>query len=118
MKKLVIVLVLVMTAVTGNQQRVAVKTSDLQKSITDRITKDYPGYFISNADHVVANNVTTFEVVITKSYNSVTLAFDKDGKFLNAIALKSGIPERSPGSKSLAHHKHGSKPKADKRSGE
>ena len=109
------VLTLVMAAMAANAQRIAIKTSDLQKPITEKITRDYPGYIIAKADKVVENNVTTFEVVITRDYNSETLAFDRDGKFMNKIALKSGIPEKSPGSKSLAHHKPGSRTKAGKK---
>lgn len=112
MKKLMFALALVMAAMAANAQRNAVKTSDLQKSITGMIAKDYPGYVISNADRVVTKKGTTYEVVITKGYNTETLAFDSDGKFINLIAIKSGIPEKSPGSKSLAHHKPVSRTKA------
>jgi hypothetical protein len=112
MKKLMFASALVMAAMAANAQRIAIKTSDLQKSITDIIAKDYQGYVISNADQVVTKKVTTYEVVITKGYNSETLAFDKDGKFKNLIGFKSGIPEKSPGSKSLAHYKPGSGSKA------
>lgn len=111
MKKPVFVLALMMAAMAVNAQRIAVKTSDLQKSITEMIAKDYPGYVISKADQVAANNVTTFEVVIIRGYNSETLAFDKDGKFLNKIAAKSGMPYKSPERRSLAHNKPASRSK-------
>lgn len=109
------ILVLTVLAMTVNAQRTAVKTADLQKPITDWITKDYAGFTITKADKVVANNVTTFEVVVTKGSNSETLVFDKDGKFMNKMALKSGSPEKPAGSSSTAHHKPEAKPKAGKK---
>ena len=114
MKKLMFVLVLVLATAAVNAQRTAVKISDLQKSITDRITKDYAGYVITKADKVIARNETTFEVVISKGSTSETLVFDKDGKFMHRMALKSGTPEKSSGAKNLAHHKPGSKARAGK----
>ena len=113
MKKLMFALALVMAAMAANAQRIVIKTSDLQKSITGMIAKDYPGYVISKADKVVTKKDTTYEVVITKGYNSETLAFDRDGKFINKVAIKSGIPEKSQGSKSLANHKPASRSRKD-----
>ncbi|HNR41651.1 MAG TPA: hypothetical protein PKL65_05415 [Bacteroidales bacterium] len=116
MKKLMFILVLAVLAMTVDAQRTAVKTADLQKSITDWITKDYAGFAITKADKVVANNVTTFEVVITKGSNSETLVFDKDGKFMHKMALKSGSPEKhTAGSSPMAHHKPETKPKTGKK---
>ena len=43
MKKLLSVIVLVMSAVIANAQRTPVKVADLQESITDNIAKDYVG---------------------------------------------------------------------------
>jgi hypothetical protein len=102
MKKLMFVLVLVMTAMVVNAQRTPVKVADLQKSITDYITKDYAGFIIKDAAKVVANNVVTFEVAISKGTTSDTLVFDKDGKFLNKLAMKTGTSGKT-GSPHLAH---------------
>jgi hypothetical protein len=94
MKKILFVTVLVMAALVVNAQKTPVKVADLQKSITEYITKDYAGYMIKDAYKNVANNVTTFEVAIAKGTTSETLVFDKDGKFINKMAVKTGTPEK------------------------
>jgi hypothetical protein len=102
MKKLMFIMVLVMTALVVNAQRTPVKVADLQKSITDNITKNYAGFIIKDATKVVENNVVKFEVAITKGSTSETLIFDKDGKFLNKLAMKTGAPVKT-GSSHRAH---------------
>jgi hypothetical protein len=101
MKKLLFVLVLVMGALVVNAQTTPVKVADLQKSITDNITKDYAGFTIKEATKVVANNVTTFNVVITKGTMQETLCYDNNGKFLKKMEAKGGMPksEAKPASK-------------------
>ena len=101
MKKLLFVLVLVMGALVVNAQTTPVKVADLQKSITDNITKDYAGFTIKEATKVVANNVTTFNVVITKGTMQETLCYDNSGKFLKKMEAKGGMPksESKPASK-------------------
>jgi len=90
MKKLLFVLVLVMGALVVNAQRTPVKVADLQKAITDNITKNYVGFTVKDATQVVENNVVTFEVVITKGTTQETLLYDKDGKFLKKLTVKAG----------------------------
>ena len=102
MKKLMIVMVLVLAAMVVNAQRTPVKVADLQKSISDYITKDYTGFIIKDAIKVVANNAVTYEVAIIKGSTSETLVFNKDGKFLNKLAMKTGTPEKT-GSSHIAH---------------
>lgn len=102
MKKLMIVMVLVMAAMVVNAQRTPVKVADLQKSITEYITKDYAGFIIKDATKVEANNAVTYEVAIAKGTTSESLVFDKDGKFLNKLAMKTGAPEKT-GSTHIAH---------------
>ena len=96
------VMVLMMAALVVNAQRTPVKVADLQKSITDNITKDYAGFIIKDATKVVENNVVKYEVAITKGPTSETLVFDKDGKFLNKLAMKTGATGKS-GNTHLAH---------------
>jgi hypothetical protein len=108
MKKILFVTVLVMAALVVNAQKTPVKVADLQKSITEYITKDYAGYMIKDAYKNVANNVTTFEVAIAKGTTSETLVFDKDGKFMNKMAVKTGTPSTNathPTSEKTAHKK-------------
>ena len=49
--------------------KTTIQVADLQKSITDNIAKDYPGFTIKEASSVTANNTTTYDVVVTKRNN-------------------------------------------------
>ena len=62
-----------------------VKTADLPKPITDSIAKDYAGYSIKEANSVKLNNTMTYEVVLSKGTDSMTLVYDKDGNFLKKL---------------------------------
>ena len=90
MKKLLLLMVLIMGALVVNAQRTPVKVADLQKSITDNITKDYAGFTIKEATKVVDKNVTTYEVVVTKGSLQETLCYDGTGKFLKKLEAKGG----------------------------
>jgi hypothetical protein len=67
--------------------RTAVKISDLQKVITDNVAKDYAGFTIKEATSVSLESVITYEVVIVKGTTSETLIYDKDGNFVQKLAL-------------------------------
>jgi len=84
-------MVLVMGALVVNAQRTPVKVADLQKTITDNITKDYVGFVVKEATKVVENNVTTYEVVVTKGAMQETLLYDSTGKFLKKLEAKGGM---------------------------
>jgi hypothetical protein len=101
MKKLLFVMVLVMGALVVNAQRTPVKVADLHKSITENIAKDYVGFTIKEATKVVENNVTTFNVVVTKGTMQETLCYDNAGKFLKKLEAKGGMakPEAAPATK-------------------
>ena len=77
-----------MGALVVNAQRTPVKVADLQKYITDNITKDYVGFTIKDATKVVENNIVTYEVVVAKGTTQETLLYNKDGKFLKNLTLK------------------------------
>lgn len=94
MKRVLFIMVLMMAALVVNAQRTPVKVADLQKAITDNIAKDYVGFTIKEATNVVANNVVSYEVVVVKGATSETLLYDKDGKFLNKVTMKSGTTEK------------------------
>ena len=83
-----------MGALVVNAQRTPVNVADLQKAITDNITKDYVGFTVKDATQVVENNVVTFEVVITKGTTQGTLLYDKDGKFLKKVTEKAGTVKK------------------------
>jgi hypothetical protein len=96
MKKLLIVLVLVMGAFIVNAQKTPVKLADLPKAITDNVAKDYVGFTIKDANKDVANNVTTYNVVVTKGTTQETLCYDANGKFLKKMEAKSGMAKEAP----------------------
>jgi hypothetical protein len=96
MKKLLFVMVLVMSAMVVNAQKTPVKVADLQKSITDNITKDYAGFTIKEATKVVENNVVTFDVVVVKGTTQETLCYDNTGKFLKKMGAKVGAAKPAP----------------------
>jgi archaellum component FlaG (FlaF/FlaG flagellin family) len=110
MKKLLSVLVFLMAvgAMNAQQTRTPVKVTDLNKAITDNITKDYAGFIIKDATQIVNNGATTYEVVISKGTTSETLLYDNAGKFLNKVNMtagtagKSGMTKKS-GSGHMAH---------------
>jgi hypothetical protein len=98
MKKVLIVLVLMMSVIAVNAQAVktpgtkaksihtAVKVADLPKGITDNVTKDYAGFTIKEASSATANNVVTYHVVIVKGTDTETLVYNKDGVFVKKLA--------------------------------
>jgi hypothetical protein len=106
MKKLLFVMVLLMGVLVVNAQmdttkvktttttmsaqqavRTPVKPADLLKPITDNVAKDYAGYSIKEATSVKVNNTVTYEVVLFKGVESVTLVYDKDGNFLKKLEM-------------------------------
>jgi len=91
MKKfLTLFVIFAMAALSVNAQRTPVKPGELQKAITDNITKDYAGFTIKDASKVVMNNVTTFEVVVVKGMSQETLCYDNAGKFIKKIGAAEG----------------------------
>jgi hypothetical protein len=94
MKKLLFITVFFLAALIVNAQRTPVKSADLLKGITENVAKDYAGFTIKNATKVVANNVTTFEVVVVKGTTSETLLYDNTGKFTKKVTVKSGTTEK------------------------
>jgi hypothetical protein len=97
MKKVLFVLVLMMSVLAVNAQtsktsttkakttHAVVQVADLQKPITDNIAKDYAGYTIKSASSVTANNVVTYKVVVAKGSSTETLVYDKDGMFVKKL---------------------------------
>jgi hypothetical protein len=115
MKKLLSVFVFLMAVVALNAQqtRTPVKVTDLNKAITDNITRDYAGYVIKNATHIMNNGVTTYEVVISKGTTSETLLYDNTGKFLNKVNMTAGSTGKTGTAKKSGsgHMAHKSAPK-------
>jgi hypothetical protein len=89
-KKFAILAILVfgLNAYVSAQSKTVVKISDLQKSITDQIAKDYTGYTIKNAYKIDKNKVVTYDVNVIKGKETLCLAFNNSGKFLKVIEPK------------------------------
>jgi hypothetical protein len=94
MKKLFAVMVMVMTVLAVDAQRTPVKVTDLHKSITDNIAKDYVGFSIKEATKVVSNNVTNYEVVVAKGTTQETLLYDMNGKFVKKVVAQGGTTQK------------------------
>jgi hypothetical protein len=95
MKKLLAIMVLVMTAALVNAQRTPVKVTDLNKAITENIAKDFAGFTIKEATKVSTNNVTSYEVLVAKGSAQETLLYDKDGKYVKKVVKQEGTVEKS-----------------------
>lgn len=107
MKKVLFVMVLMMSVLVVSAQttkttttnakstKTTVKVADLQKNITDNIAKDYPGYTIKEATSVTANNSVTYDVVVMKGSMTETLVYDKDGMFVKKLAHSSSAKHHS-----------------------
>jgi hypothetical protein len=87
MKRLSFIMALMLVVVALNAQisKVAVKVTDLPKTITENVAKNYTGFTIMEATKVTENNVITYDVMIHKASTSETLVYDKDGKFLRKM---------------------------------
>ena len=94
MKKLLAIMVLVMTALAVNAQRTPLKVTDLNKSITENIARDFAGFTVKEATKVVTNNVTDYEVLVVKGTAQETLLYDKDGKFVKKVVKQEGTAEK------------------------
>ena len=100
MKKVLFVLVLMMSVLAVNAQtsktagtkvkstHAVVQVADLQKAITDNIAKDYVGFTIKSASSVTANNALTYHVVVAKGSTTETLVYDNNGAFVKKLPAK------------------------------
>ena len=97
MKKVLFVLVLMMSVIAVNAQtsktagtkskstHAVVQVADLKKAITDNIAKDYAGFSIKSASSVTANNALTYHVVVAKGSTTETLIYDSNGTFVKML---------------------------------
>lgn len=63
-----------------------IQTSELEKAITENITKDYPDYKVLQAYKLTNANKVTYEIVVEKGTVKEDLFYSKDGKFLKKEA--------------------------------
>jgi hypothetical protein len=88
MKKTLLLLFLLMTALVVNSQtniviadkydRTPILIAELKAPITDFITRHYTGFIINRATRVVKNNIITFEIIIVQGTITDTLIYDQN----------------------------------------
>ena len=104
MKKIVLVLILGLSIAFVNAQnkktakpvkvkKTTVKVAELQKPITDNITKDFPGYKALEAYKLDAKGSISYQVEVKKDTSDINLFYSKNGVFLRKEkALKNAAP--------------------------
>ena len=64
------------------QTKTELKSSDLQKPISEYISKNFTGFTIDKVFKVDTKGVITFNVCVSKEKTHEMITFNKDGKFL------------------------------------
>ncbi len=83
MKKVLMIFFLgIFSSLIFAQTKTELKTNELQKPISEYISKNFTGYTIVKAFKVDAKGIITFDVCVSKDKNHEKLFFDKDGKFV------------------------------------
>jgi hypothetical protein len=103
MKKLMFVLVLMITTVVVNAQRTRFSPEELPKAIKENIAKEHPGFNVKQAvwdwsTNYVPNHVFVYDIVITDGTKDEALIYDKEGKFLKKGVVKIETAETTDGS--------------------
>jgi len=83
MKKVILILILgVFSTWVFGQTKTEHKNTEIQKPITEYISKNFTGFSIVKAFKVDAKGVITYDICISKDKIHEKLYFDKDGKFM------------------------------------
>ena len=107
------------TTAVNDTKKTTLKVTELQKSITDNIAKDYPGYKAIEAYKLDKKGSISFEVLVSKDTSNINLFYSKNGVFLRKekpVATKKVEPvntKQSQGDKPKTTT--GDKPKTSKR---
>jgi hypothetical protein len=98
MKKTLLLLFLLMTALVVNSQtniviadkydRTPILIAELKAPITDFITRHYAGFIINQATRVVKNNIITYETIIVQGTITDTLIYDQNYNIVREIVQK------------------------------
>lgn len=98
MKKILLLLFLLMTALVVNSQtniviadkydRTPILIAELKAPITDFITRHYAGFIINQATRVVKNNIITYETIIVQGTITDTLIYDQNYNIVREIVQK------------------------------
>jgi hypothetical protein len=106
MKKVIFILTFMLAALAANAMvtRLVVKISDLPKTLTDNIAKEYPGFTIKEATKITDNKTVTYDVLVNKGTTSETLVYNQEGKFIKKLNQKSGSTMKSDSKSSEMSH--------------
>jgi hypothetical protein len=101
MKKTLLLLFLLMTALVVNSQtniiiadkydRSPILIAELKAPITDFITRHYAGFIINQATRVFKNNVITYEIIIVQGTTTDTLIYDRNYNIVREIIQTDSI---------------------------
>jgi hypothetical protein len=101
MKKTLLLLLLLMTALAVNSQtnlvisdkydRTPIQIAELKATITDYITRHYAGFIINQATRVVKNNIITYEIIILQGVTTDTLIYDQNYNLAREIVQNDSI---------------------------
>jgi hypothetical protein len=101
MKKTLLLLLLLMTALVVNSQtniviadkydRTPILIPELKAPITDFITRHYAGFIINQATRVVKNNIITYEIIIVQGTTTDTLIYDQNYNIAREIIHNDSI---------------------------
>jgi hypothetical protein len=87
MKKLMLFMAVIFAVTFVNAQtKTEIKTSDLQKAITDHITANYAGYAINKSFKVDNKGVISYKVHVSKAAEKLTLVYDMSGNFVKKVS--------------------------------
>ncbi len=83
MKKILLIFILgILSPIIFAQTKTELQVSELQKPITEYISKNFQGFSIDKIFKVDAKGVITYDICVNKDKTHEKLFFDKDGKFL------------------------------------
>jgi hypothetical protein len=101
MKKILLLLLLLMTAHTVNSQtniviadkfdRTPILIAELKAPITDFISRHYAGFIINQATRVFKNNIITYEIIIVQGTTTDTLIYDQNYNIAREIVQTDSI---------------------------
>ena len=71
-------------------QTTPVKIEDLPQTIIDNVSKNHTGYTIKEAQKIQTHESLNYRVKVTKQNSEMTLLYDKEGRFIRKVMVKSG----------------------------
>jgi hypothetical protein len=92
MKKFVVLAVSVFIATfVFAQTKTEIRTTDISKTVTSYIAKNFAGYSIDKAFKIDSKGVMSTEVIVLKGNEKLALTFDKEFKLTKKEAIKPDV---------------------------